>query len=333
MALPLIRVLEQTVAMVEVQATAAFVHLGVADALAPGPATAGELSTTIGVVAERLERLLRFLATRGLVARTGDRYSLTASSDLLRADHPDSIRDWVLFQGSAWQWHAWEGLADGIRTADTPFEAVHGRPFFEFIGDDDEAGRTFDSAMRATSRLQGELVARALDLSEISAVCDVGGGTGSLLAALLSANPDVRGVLAELPETLGRAPDVLEAAGVADRVELVATDMFESVPAGADRYLLSAVVHDWADNEAVAILSNVRAAMGTGARAWIVELELPNHDGAALERAYDLLMLTLGGGRERSRVEFEQLYATAELTMVDDHVLANGWHVHELATR
>jgi hypothetical protein len=331
LALPVLRVLEQTVAMVEVQATTAFAQLGVADILAKGPRTASELASELDVLPDRLERLLRFLTTRGIIERADDQYSLTASSDLLRVDHPDSLRDWVLFQGSAWQWHAWENLVDGIRGEGTPFETAHGLPFFDFLEEHDDAGAGFDAAMRSTSRLQGDLVARALDLAGVSTVCDVGGGTGSMLARLLTANPGVRGVLAELPETLARALPVLEAENVADRVELVATDMFEAVPVGADRYLLSAVVHDWDDDQATAILANVRAAMGPDTRAWVVELELPAHDGAALERAYDLLMLTLGGGRERTRGAFEQLYTSAGLSLADDNLLANGWHVHELA--
>lgn len=330
MTLPLLRVLEQTVSMAEVQATGAFVELGVADELGHGPATAGQLADGLGVVEDRLERLLAFLATRGIVTRTGDRYALTAAGDLLRSGHPDSIRDWVLFQSSAWQWHAWERLADGIRDTATPFAQAHGRTFFDFLGDHEEAGTRFDAAMRSTSRLQAQLLSRVLDLGGVDVLCDVGGGTGSVLATLLEGSPSTRGMLAELTPVLERAEEVLARHGVADRVELMPTDMFASVPPGADRYLLSAVIHDWDDNEAVAILANVRSAMAPSARAWIVELELPPHDGASLERAYDLLMLTLGGGRERTRAQFTTLYAAAGLAIADDHVLANGWHVHEL---
>lgn len=333
MTLPLLRLLEQTVSMAEVQATAVFAELAVADHLEHAPMTADELALAVGADADGLDRLLRFLATRGVVDRTGDRFALTATSDLLRTAHPESVRDWVRFQGSAWQWHAWERLLDGVRdTTTTPFARAHGATFFDHLADVPEHGATFDAAMRSTSRLQGRLLARALDLRGVEHLCDVGGGTGSTLAALLHATPGMRGTLFDLPDVIDRAGPVLESEGVADRVDLVPGDVFEHVPAGADRYLLSAIVHDWADPEVLRILERVREAMGRDGRAIVVELELPQHDGAELERAYDLLMLVLGGGRERTRPEFRALFGQARLAMVDDTVLANGWHAYELAS-
>ncbi len=332
MTLPMVRLLEQTIALAEVHATATFAELGVADHLADGPRPVAQLARLTGCDAGQLDRLLRFLATRGVVARNGGAYELTPLSDLLRTDHPDSLRDWVLFQGSDWQLGAWQHLTAGITDADrTPFETAHGRTFFEHTTDDARAGEQFDAAMRSTSRLQGALVAEALDLVGVSHVCDIGGGTGSLLARILQKHAGIRGTLLDLPDVVERARPVLAEEGVVDRVDLVGGDMFASVPAGADRYLLSAIVHDWPDEDAVRLLRTVRAALVPGARAVVVELELPEHDGAPLERAYDLLMLVLGGGRERTRAEFEALYAAAGLRVTEDVVLGNGWHAHHLA--
>lgn len=332
MTLPVIRLLEQTTSMAEVQATAVFARLGVADHLASGPRTAEQLAAAVEVDSDHLDRLLRFLATRGVVARRGGTYRLTSVSDLLRRGHPQSMRDWITFQGSAWQWHAWEELGAGVATADvTPFSVAHGRGFFGHLAHDPAAGASFDAAMRSTSRLQASLVAPSLSLDDVEHVCDVGGGTGMALATLLREYPRMRGTLFDLPDVIDRAWDVLAAEGVLDRVELVAGDMFTQVPPGADRYLLSAIVHDWPDDQAVRILQNVGAAMGGTGRALVAELELPKHNGAALERSFDLLMLVLGGGRERTREDFEQLYRAAHMTIVGDTTLANGWHVHELA--
>lgn len=331
MALPILRLLDHTVSMAEVSATATFASLGVADHLEDGPRTAADLATAVDVDAALLDRLLRFLATRGIVARRGASYRLTATSDLLRTGHPQSMRDWVVFQGSPWQWHAWEQLGAGLATPDTtPFAHAHGRAYFDHLGHDPVAGAQFDAAMRATSRLQWSLVADALDLTGVGRVCDVGGGTGTALAALLRVHPEMRGTLFELPDVIARAAPVVAEEGVADRVDLVAGDMFDHVPTGADRYLLSAIIHDWADEPAAAILRTVKVAMGPQARILVAELELPDHDGASLERAFDLLMMVLGGGRERSRAEFERLFTASGLVIADDTVLANGWHVHEL---
>lgn len=332
MTLPLVRLLEQTTALVEVRATAAFARLGVADELGPDRRTAAELAPLVDADADPLDRLLRFLATVGVVDRDGDTFALTAVGDLLRRDHPQSMRPWILFQGSAWQWHAWEQLEAGLTRPDTtPFARAHGRDFFDHLNVDGDAGATFDAAMEATSGLQADLLVEALDLTGVGQVCDVGGGTGTMLATLLQAHPAMRGTLLDLPDVVARAAPVLEAHGVADRVDVVGGDMFAAIPTGADRYLLSAIVHDWPDDRATELLEQVRHALGTDGRAWVVELELPDHDGASLERAYDLLMLVLGGGRERTGADFAALYTAAGLTQVDDTVLANGWHVHELA--
>ncbi len=331
--LPLVALLEQAVGLVEVHATTAFVELGLPDVMAGGPRPASSIAADVGADTGAVERLLAFLATRGVVRRRGDLWALTAVGDLLRADHPDSVRDWVRFLGSDWQLRAWEHLADGIRTpSTTPFQLAHGAAYFDHLAHEPERGELFDAAMRSTSRLQGDLLARALDLDSVREVCDVGGGTGSVLLRLLERHPDLHGRLVELPAVIDRARAVIAQAGMTDRVTLAPGNMFEAAPAGADRYLLSAVLHDWPDDEAVTILANVREAMtAPGARAIVVELELPDHDGAALERAYDLLMLVLGGGRERTRQEFERLYSRAGLRIDHDAILANGWHAHHLA--
>jgi hypothetical protein len=154
-----------------------------------------------------------------------------------------------------------------------------------------------------------------------------------MLCRLLHDVPALGGILFDLPAVVARAGPLIAEEGLDDRIEMVGGDMFDSVPPGADRYLLSAVVHDWPDDQASRILANVRDAMShADACAIVVELELPEHDGAALERAYDLLILVLGGGRERTPPQFLALFATAGLRLVDDRILGNGWHAYHLAT-
>jgi hypothetical protein len=145
-------------------------------------------------------------------------------------------------------------------------------------------------------------------------VCDVGGGTGTLLAGILTAQPQLHGTLLDLPAVVAKADATLHEAGVADRVTVVAGDFFTSVPSGCDRYLLQAIVHDWDDESCVQILSNVRRAMPPGGRALVLEQELPRHGGWHLAKALDLEMLVdTGAGRERTRKEFEALFARAGL--------------------
>ena len=168
--------------------------------------------------------------------------------------------------------------------------------------------------MADASRLQAGLVTGEHDFSSCHEVCDVGGGTGTLLAGILATHPGLHGTLLDLPAVVAHADATLRDAGVADRVTVLAGDFFASVPAGCDRYLLQAIVHDWDDESCVQILSNVQKALPPAGRALVLEQELPSHDGWHLAKALDLEMLVdTGAGRERTRAEFEALFARAGL--------------------
>src|SRR6185295_5740708 len=127
-------------------------------------------------------------------------------------------------------------------------------------------------------------------------------------------NPGVRGVLFDLPSVVAKAAPVLQAAGVADRVDVVGGDFFESVPSGADRYVLQAIVHDWDDDSCVRFLSHCREGLAPGGRVLVLEQLVPKHDGDHPAKAIDLEMLVdTGRGRERTREEFDALFARAGL--------------------
>src|SRR3954451_1211674 len=133
-------------------------------------------------------------------------------------------------------------------------------------------------------------------------VCDVAGGVGTLLAAVLDAQPGLRGVLVDAPGVLAEADGHLRSRGVRDRVELVEGDMFERVDARADLYLLKDVLHDWDDERCARILATVRATMAPGSKVVLVEpLQDPTEPHPAASLA-DVQMLTqCDGGRQRSR--------------------------------
>jgi spermidine synthase len=176
--------------------------------------------------------------------------------------------------------------------------------------------------MGDVSRVQREIVPRKHDFSACRDVCDVGGGTGTLLAAILKESPRARGTLFDQPAVVAKAAPVLEAAGVAERVEVVGGDFFAAVPEGRDRYLLQAIVHDWDDESCVKILGNVRAAMAPDARVLVLEQEMPSHDGWHIVKAVDLEMLVdTGAGRERTRAEFTALFERADLRIARTRAL------------
>jgi hypothetical protein len=317
---PAVTIFERSLGVIDTKTLGVAAELGVADALGDGSGTAAELAATLHVDADALERLLRFLVGRGTFARGRDgRYRNNRASSLLRDDHPDSLRPWARFFGATWHVAIWNRLDHSVRTGAAAADEALGSEFWRYLTTiEPEAGHVFQDAMEAASRLQQDVVAHTYRWPESATICDIGGGTGTLLAAILAANPSCSGVLFDLPVVVADAAPVLERAGVAERVEVVGGDFFDAVPAGCDRYVLQAVVHDWDDDACVQILTRCRDALAPGARILVLEQTLPEHDGDDLARALDLEMLVdTGRGRERRRVEFEALFARAGLRVRD----------------
>jgi hypothetical protein len=311
---PEVPLLERSLGLVDTKALAVAAELGIADHLAGGPLSAADLAVTCSADADALGRVLRYLVGRGVFRTTRDGcYRNNKTSELLRSDHPGSLRAWVRLSGADWHVASWNRLDHAVKTGKAAAEVALGHPFWEYLTEvNPDAGALFDAAMASTSAIQMELVARKYDFA--GRVCDLGGGTGTLLASVLQANAGATGVLFDLPTVVAKAPPVLEAARVAERVEVVGGSFFESVPAGCDRYLMQAIVHDWDDDSCVQFLTKCREAMAPGGRVLVLEAIVPEHDGDHFVKAVDLEMLVVtGAGRERTRAQFDALFARAGL--------------------
>ncbi len=338
MAPPFAVVVERTNAMIEAKALAVLVELRIADHLHGGPRSARELAELAGADADALDRLLAYLVSCGHLGRTKDgRYENNAVSDVLRTDHPESVREWVRFIGAGWQWEIWNQLHHSVMTGESGTVAAHGKPYFEYVNHVNlEAGATFNRALAQLGSIMAPLIVDGYDFSRAGRLCDVGGGSGTLLAELLHRHPAARGVLFELDALHDVARNTLAARGVTDRCELVAGDFFESVPDGCDLYILQAVIHDWDDERSVTILSNVHRAMHPGARLLVIEsvLDADGREKEKLTRGFDLLMLVLtGAGRERTLAQFETLFARAGLRLERDITLPSLLHVLDVRVR
>jgi SAM-dependent methyltransferase len=302
------------------QAIAVAAELGIADMLKEGPRSAAEIAKTAGASEDAVFRLMRALASVGLLSsEPGRRFALTASGNYLRSDVAGSLRGWARFVGHATTWRPWGELAYSVRTGKPAFDHVFGAPIFDYLGKHADAAEVVNDAMTSSSSVDADAVAQAYEFSGIRTLVDVGGGYGLLLAALLKANPHMRGILFELPHAIEGAAARLQREGVADRCELVSGDFFRSVPEGGDAYLLKLVIHDWDDDRAVQILRNCHRAMRPGARLILVERVLRSGDELDFAKLVDLEMLVLtAGGRERGEAEFRDLYAKAgfELTQI-----------------
>ncbi|MQA85007.1 MAG: methyltransferase [Streptosporangiales bacterium] len=295
------------------QAISVAASLGVADQLASGPRPVDEIAAAVGADAPTLYRLLRALADVELFQELDGRcFALTELSELLRTGVPGSMRNWAIMMGMQ-PWHGMcAGLLDAVRTGEPAFERIFEQPPFEYLRDHPDSARVFDAAMTDNSAALSAAVVGVYDFGSFRTVVDVGGGNGALLAAVLAANPGLRGVLFDMPEVVPGTRRVLADAGVADRCNVVAGDFFDSVPSGGDAYLLSHVIHDWDDERSVQILTNCRAAMADGGRVVLAEDVLSDKIEPSMAKWTDLHMLLIGG-RQRTESEFAALFRRAGL--------------------
>ena len=288
---------------------------GVFDALDDGPARAEDLAPRLGVDADALHRLLRAAAVDGFVRidRRG-RFRLTRLGRRLRADDPASMHAWVTYLNRPATQDAWAKAGRSLQTGEPAFPATHGRSVWAHFADHPEEEREFAVAMRKLTEMIAPFVAGGYPWPSRGTVCDVAGGVGTLLAAVIGPRPDLRGILVDAPGVLEEARSYLAGAGVSDRVELREGDIFERVDARADLYLLKDVLHDWDDERCARILRTVAAAMPAGARVVLVETLQDRDEADPVASLIDVHMLTqCDGGRQRSVAELQALLRGAGL--------------------
>ncbi|TCK22093.1 methyltransferase [Pseudonocardia endophytica] len=313
---PYARILQLATASWLSAAVSAAASLGVADELAGGPRPVDELATALDVHPDALYRLLRTCSDAGLFREgEGRRFALTDAGHALRSDGPGSMRDFAIWTGSPADRWTWSALTESVRTGRSAFESVHGAPIWDWFRDHPDAAEIFDAAMTSTSNQVIAPVVAAYDFGGFERIVDVGGGRGALLAAILAANPDARGVLYDQPGVV--SPDRLQEAGVAHRSETVAGSFFDSVPSGGDAYVLSNIIHDWDDERSQHILRNCRDVMKPDGRVLLVEAVMPDGPGPApTVNLMDLDMLLLCDGRQRTEAQFAALFEAVGLELV-----------------
>jgi SAM-dependent methyltransferase len=292
-------------------------ELGIADRLASGPMSSADLATATQAHEPSLYRVLRLLASLGVLAEDERRsFSLTVLGDRLRTGVPASMRSWAMLIEAIGGVRAFEPIMRTVRTGQPGLDIAHGMGLFEFLARHQETAASFDAAMSERTAAFASSVAASCDFSGLRTVADVGGGQGILLAAILRAHGHLRGILMETSAVAAAAGSMLQAAGLADRCEVVTGDFFAGVPGGADRYLLANVLHDWDDDRAVQILAHCCRVMAAGGRVLVVERLIPDDPEQAVPALLsDLNMLVVTGGRERTNAEYGQLLAAAGLTL------------------
>ena len=309
--------------------------LGIPDLLAEQDRPADELAPLVDADPSALYRLLRTLASEGILEQGDDgRFRLNAVSRRLCTDVQGSMRPAAIMCGEE-QFRAFGDLLHTVRTGEAAFQHVFGVPLFEYLGDHPAAAAAFHGTM--TAELEGfrplALVPHAYDFSSAKEVVDVGGGQGRLIAAILRTYPTLRGVLFDVQSAAEVAAAYLGEVGVADRCSVVAGDFFESVPRGADAYILSTILHDWDDAHAARILSACRRSMDPASSLLIIERIVPDAPGPSAAKSFDVVMMAITGGKERTAREFRDLLDHCDLRLVAVHPLDDHFHLVEARCR
>ena len=314
------------------QMVAAACELAIPDLLAGGPRSVHDLAILTDAHEPSLRRFLRGLAMWGLVEQLADdTYGPTKLADSFRSDRP-GLRSMTLnLKEESYQ--AWGHVLHSVRTGQPVYELVYGKSRWAHLAEMPESAARFNAHMvEVTKRVAAGFVAN-FNLSGVSTAVDVGGGNGALLAAVLEAKPEIKGVLLDLPAGLAGARDRFEHLGLADRLTIVEGSFLESVPGDGDLYMLKSIVHDWDDEHATTILEACRAAMKPTARLVLIERILPDRSGPEQEGLdavmLDLHMMVILGGRERTTDEYRELLASTGLRMTDTGPAGDGFGTFE----
>ncbi len=293
------------------RAVCTIAELGIADQVEAGsPQPVESLARASGSHERSLYRVLRFLASHGIFQEKGNRqFDHTPLSQCLRSDAEGS------FHPAAQMLHRiypfWDGLHHSVITGEPGFNKVFGQPLFDYLGTHPDLAPFFDAAMPAIHGHETAAMLEAYDFSGIHFLADIGGGNGSLIGAVLQRYPKLKGLLFELGHVVGRARESLKAYGVDDRCSVIEGNFFESLPSGADTYLFRHIIHDWTDEQSVQILNNCRKVIPNNGRLLIIEAVVPSGNEPSLAKDFDMVMLVLPGGIERTEEEYRLLFKQA----------------------
>jgi len=316
---PSISLIQMMTSMWVSQAIYVAAYLGIADLLKDSPKNINELADKTGTHAPSLYRVIRALASIDIFTEIEPKkFALTQTGHYLRSDVPDSLRSLSIMLSDRWSWQSWGEILQVVKTGETPFPRLYQvddiQAYFE---KNPESSKVFDDAM--TNFTQNTINAPLLDtydFSRFSKVVDLGGGHGTLIASILKAYPQMKGVLFDLPNVVANASSLLEKEGVAERCEIVAGDFFKSVYSGGDAYVISQIIHSWDDDSCINLLKNIRSAMTERSTLIIINAVIPPNNKPHFNKWLDIeLLIAFPGGRERMESEFSYILEAAGLRL------------------
>lgn len=286
--------------------------LGLADHLQDHPKGAAELAEATATHAPSLYRVLRALASLGLIVEDEDkRFRLTPLGATLQSNVPGSLRAFATSELGEGHYAAWGDALHSVKTGEIAFDHVFGMPVWDYYAQHPENARIFNESMTELTAMVERAVLESYDFSPFGKIVDVGGGHGSFIASILGKNTQARGILFDAPQVVEGARKRFEADRLAERCEAVAGDFFKSVPASGDLYTLKFIIHDWNDKQAITILKQIRRAIKESGKLILVEQVILPGNEPQLGKFTDLIMMVMTGGRERTEEEYRALFAAS----------------------
>lgn len=299
-------------------AIACLAQLGVPDLVEDGPKSAEELANQLNADPRALYRLMRATASVGVLSEgTDGKFSETPMSAVLRSNGKPSLRSFAIMGGREWHGRGWSQLEYCVRTGKQALDKIYGTPVFEYFTQHPEEAQIFNDAMTALSTIDSPAVAEAYSFNGIHSLVDVGGGHGLLLATILARNPQMKGTVYDVQRVIEGAKDG-PLKPFMERCTLASGDMFSSVPAGADAYIMKHIIHDWPDALCLKILKACRKGVNPGGKLLVVDWVIQPGNDFSPGKFLDLQMLIFPGGCERSEKQFRDLFA------------ASGWQLSRI---
>lgn len=288
--------------------------LGIADLLKEGARSSDELAKATEANAQFLYRVLRTLSSVGLFAEVGDRcFELTPLAIYLQSDVPGSMRLPAILVGEDWHWQAWGNMFNAVKNGTSAFESKFGMKISDYFSQNPEQGTLFFEAMAKYSAIINNAILETYDFSSFSKLIDVGGGLGSLLASILKVNPQITGILLELPPVIERAKkeNHFHTKELAGRYEMVDGDFLESVPSGGDVYILKQILHNLNDDNAIKLLQNCYRAMPTNGKLLVIEPVIFSSNEPSFSKLLDLQIMVTQGTQVYTVNNFQNLLTKA----------------------
>lgn len=283
------------------------VKLGIPELLDQGPKSSQELADASKAQEPMLYRLLRMLTSFGLFhEKEGKIFEHNVASSILSRNHSFSLHSPILYEEEIVH-KSWNHLLENVVTGKAAFEIAYGKSFFEYFKENPEKFALFNETMKARNGVRQQSALQNYNFGKFSSIYDIGGGYGHFIIDILNQYPHMKGLLFDVPEIINNIPE-LQPDLIHKRCTLKGGDFFIEVPTGGDAYLLSSILHDWPDMEAIKILNKCHEAMSSDSRLLIFERLLQGLNAPDTHnKLYDMLMMIFFAAQERTLEEYEKL--------------------------